>query len=120
VAPVENTLLRALHRPAPAAVSDVVVLAVAPVLTLTLASTAPLVLTGTVTPAGPHVALDLYRIGRSGHRRLVASKQLAATGGSFHARLKPPRAGQYVLIARSAPSVQYAAGASPPVDLTVP
>jgi hypothetical protein len=109
-----NSLLRALHRPAPAAVSDVVVIAVAPVVTLSLASPAPLIVSGTVTPAGPHVTIDLYR-----GRRLVASKRVAAAGGSFRARIKRPRPGRYVLIARTAASAGYAAGASPPVPLIV-
>ena len=118
-APAENTLLRALHRPAPAAVSDVVVLAVAPALTLALTSASPLVLAGTVAPAGRRVTLDLYRIARSARRRLVAAKTLAAVGGSFHARVEPPAPGRYVVIARTAASVRYAAGASPPVEVTV-
>ena len=117
--PAQNTLLRALHRAAPAAVSDVVVLAVSPALTLTLVSTAPLVLTGTVAPAGLHVTVDLYRIVRSEHRQLVTSKQLAAAGGSFHARFKRPQPGSYVLIARTDTSSRYSAGASSPVELTV-
>ena len=96
-----------------------VVLAVAPVLTLTLVSSAPLVLTGTVAPAGPHVTLDLYRVTSRGRRRLVASRRLAAAGGSFHARIGRPAAGGYVLIARTDASARYASGASPPVALTV-
>ncbi len=119
-APAANTLLRALHRPPPAAVSDVVVIAVAPVLTLTLVSSSPLTVSGTVAPAGPHVTIDLYRVlARGGGRRLVASRQLAAAGGSFHARIKRPRPGRYVLVARTAAGARYAAGASPPLRLTL-
>jgi hypothetical protein len=113
--PASNTLLRALHRPAPAAVSDVALIAVAPALTLSLVSASPLVVSGTVTPAGPGVTIDLYR-----GRRLVASKPVAtAADGSFQARIKRPRPGTYVLLARTAPSPRYAAGASAPVALIV-
>ncbi len=119
-APAVNTLLRALHRPAPAAVSDIVVLAVAPAVTLTLVSTVPLIVSGTVTPAGPGVTLDLYRILAGGRRRhLVTSKRLAAAAGTFQTRIKRPRPGRYVVIARTASTVQYAAAASAPVSLSV-
>src|SRR5262249_28017304 len=114
VTPPSNTLLRALHRPAPAGVSDVVVLAVAPVLTLSLLSSAPLVVSGTVNPAGPRVTIDLYR-----GRRLVSSKTVAAPGGNFQARIKRPPPGRYRVIARTSPSALYAAGAAPPVALNV-
>jgi hypothetical protein len=121
-APAQNTLLRALHRDAPAAVSDIVVLAVAPVLTLTVDGTTPLTVSGTVTPAGPHVTIDLYRLGAPGHprrRRLVASRRVAAAGGSFHARLKHPGAGRYVVIARTPATAHYAAASSPAVRLVL-
>jgi N-acetylmuramoyl-L-alanine amidase len=117
--PAQNTLLRALHRPGPATVSDVVVLAVAPAVTLTLASTTPLVVTGTVAPAGPRVTVDLYRVRAGGRRPLVRSRRLAAAGGSFHARIKAPEAGRYVLIARTTASARFAAAASPPVEFAV-
>ncbi len=117
--PAQNTLLRALHREAPAAVSDIVVLAVAPVLTLAIDSTAPLSVSGTVTPAGPHVTVDVYRLGPRRSRRLVRTKRLAAVGGSFSARLKRPGAGRYVLIARTQATARYAAAASAPVSLVV-
>jgi hypothetical protein len=118
--PAQNVLLRALHRPAPAAVSDIVLLAVAPAITLSLASTSPLAVTGTVTPGGPGVTLDLYRVAASGRRRLLASKQLAATGGSFHAQFRHRGSGRYVLVASTVASVQYAAGASAPLTVTIP
>jgi hypothetical protein len=114
VTPAANTLLRALHRPAPAAVSDVVVIAVAPVVTLSLVSSAPLVVSGTVNPAGPRVTIDLYR-----GRRLVASKTVAAPGGNFQARVKRPPPGRYRLVARTASSARYAAGTSAPVSVIV-
>ena len=100
-APAVNTLLRALHRPAPAAVSDIVVLAVAPAVTLTLVSTAPLIVSGTVTPAGPGVTVDLYRIlAGAGAGAWSRQKRVAAAGGTFQTRIKRPRPGRYVVIAR--------------------
>jgi hypothetical protein len=87
-------------------------------LTLSLVSSSPLVVSGTVTPAGPHVTIDLYRVG-SGGGRLVASKGVGAAGGGFRIRVKQPRAGRYVVVARTAASARYAAGASPAVGLVV-
>ena len=95
-----------------------VVIAVAPVITLSLASPSPLTVTGTVTPAGPRVTIDLYRVGAHA-QRLVASKQRAAAGGSFRARFRPPGPGRYVVIARTAAGTRYAAGASPTLQLTL-
>jgi len=118
-APAQNTLLRALHRPAPASVSDIVVLAVAPVLTLAVVSTAPLTVTGTVAPAGPRVTLDMYRLLGSGRRKLVKSRQLAASGGQFTATFRRLTPGRYVLLATTAASSRYAAGAAPPVPLAL-
>jgi N-acetylmuramoyl-L-alanine amidase-like protein len=118
--PAQNTLLRALHRPAPASVSDIVVLAVAPVVTLTVVSSAPLTVTGTVTPAGPRVAIDLYRVLKSGRRTLVKSRQLAASGGQFAATFRRLAPGRYVLLAGTAASARYAAGAAPAASLVIP
>jgi hypothetical protein len=96
------------------------VLAVAPAITLSLASTSPLAVTGTVAPAGPTVTLDLCRVAASGRRHVVASKRLAAAGGSFHAQFRHLRSGSYVLVARTIATVRYAAGASAPLAVTVP
>ena len=120
IAPAVNTLLRALHRDAPASVSDIVVLAVAPVVSLTVDSTAPLSVSGTVTPAGPPVTIELYRVLAHGRRHLVASRRLAARGGSFHARIRRPRHGRYVLVASTAASARYAAGVSPEASVVIP
>jgi hypothetical protein len=114
----QNVMLRALHRPAPAAVSDLAALSVAPAVTLTLDSAAPLQVSGTVSPAGPRVTIDLYRVvGR--RRHLVASRHLPAAGGSFAVGLGTRRPGNYVLIASTPANARYAAGASPPVALTI-
>ncbi|HEY1517724.1 MAG TPA: N-acetylmuramoyl-L-alanine amidase [Solirubrobacteraceae bacterium] len=117
-APTQNTLIRALHRSAPAVVSDVVLIAVAPTLTLSLVSTAPLVVGGTVAPAAHPVTVTVFKI-VNGHRRLIASKNLAAAGGQFHAQLTTKGPGNYVVIAQTAASVQYAAGSAPPLTVTV-
>ena len=118
--PAGNVLMRALHRPAPAVVSNVAPIAVAPVLTLTLAAPVPPVeVTGTVSPAVRKVSVDLYRV-VGGRRMLMASKRVPAGSGRFAARFRPGRPGRYVVIARTAASGRYAAGASPPVALTIP
>src|SRR5580704_4285451 len=114
----QNVLLRALHEPAPAAVSDVVAIDVAPTVTLTLESQAPLVVSGTVSPAVHPVTLVLYKVVH-GRRRLVASKRVAAAGGQFHARLKTNGAGRYVVIAQTPATAQYVAAASAPLTVTL-
>jgi len=82
-------------------------------------SLTPVIVSGTVTPAGPPVTVELYRVGARGRRQLVASRSLAAAGGAFSARLKHPGAGRYVLIARTAATSRFAAGVSPPLSLTL-
>lgn len=119
-APAQNTLLRALHRAAPASVSDIVILAVAPALTLNVVSTTPPNVTGTVAPAGPRVTLDLYRVLKSGRRKLVKSRQLVANGGQFTATFRGLAPGRYVLLATTAASARYAAGAAPAASLAIP
>jgi hypothetical protein len=116
--PAQNTLVRALHRPAPAAVSDVVAIAVAPLLTLTLASTAPVTVTGTVAPPVHPVTVDLFEVVH-GSRRLIASKRVSGAGGHFHARLRSHGPGSYVVIAQTLASARYAAAASAPIALAV-
>src|SRR5205814_2015244 len=75
LAPVENTLVRALHRPGPAIVSDVALLAVEPAITLQVDSVSPLTVSGTVSPPKRFVEVALYALA-NGHRRRVASKRL--------------------------------------------
>ena len=115
----QSAVLRALHATSPAAVSNLVVVGVAPVLTLTLASSAPLRVTGTVLPAKP-VTVSVYKVAK-GRRKLIWSRRLAAGGGTFSARPslgKKPR-GQYVIIARVGADAVSLAAASAPVTLTV-
>jgi hypothetical protein len=116
----QSAVLRALHAARPAAVSNLVVIGVAPVLTLAVASAAPLQVSGTVRPAKP-VTLNVYKLVR-GRRRLVSSRRVAARGGTFSARVSlgsKPR-GQYVIVARAAADAVSLAGASAPVTVTAP
>src|SRR5580704_7709596 len=118
--PAGNVLIRALHRPEPAAASNVVALAVAPALTLALVGPAPPVeVTGTVSPPLPNVTLDLYRV-VGGRRHLMRAKRVPAGDGEFAARFRPGRPGRYVVIARTVASGRFIAGASPAVGLTIP
>jgi hypothetical protein len=115
----QNVQLRALHRPAPAAVSDVTAIAVAPALALALESLLPLQVSGTVSaPAGP-VTIGVYRVSAGGRRR-VAAKRVSAMGGRFAATIKRPAPGRYVLIARTPAGARFTAGASPPLPITIP
>jgi hypothetical protein len=110
----QNARLRALHRPAPASVSDPVAIAVAPVLTAVVDSTVPLQISGTVSPPKHRVTIDVYARGR-----LVRRKRVAVTLGRFSARFGIARPGSYVAVARTAPDASNAAGASAPVTFTV-
>jgi hypothetical protein len=114
-----SAVLRALHAARPAAVSNLVVIGVAPVLTLALASTSPVRVTGAVLPAKP-VTVSVYKLVK-GRRKLVSSRRLEAAGGRFDAAVslgRQPR-GQYVIVARAAADDISLAGASAPVTLTV-
>jgi hypothetical protein len=113
-----NLLVRALHRAVPAAVSNVVAIAVAPTVTVTLDSQTPLVVSGTVSPAVHPVTLSLYKVA-GGRRRLVTSKRLPATGGHFHARLKTKGPGRYVVIAQTPATARYTAGSSAPLAFSI-
>jgi len=116
--PAQNVMLRVLCQPAPAAVSDVVAVSVVPVLTLSLVSSSPVAVTGTISPAGPPVTVDLYRLA-GGHRRLVASRRAPAPGGAFNAAFGGRKPGAYVVVARTAATARYVAGAAPGVPVTV-
>ncbi len=114
----DNAILRALHRPAPATVSALAFVALAPKVTLTLASMTPLQVAGTVTPGKRRVTVDIYRL-QGAHRQLFASKRVTVRQGQFASRLTIRRAGRYVLIARTSADASNVAGASPPVTITV-
>jgi N-acetylmuramoyl-L-alanine amidase len=113
-----STALRALHRPAPASVSDLVFVSVAPRVTLAVVSPAPLRVAGEVTPAKRRVTVDAYQL-RGAHRRLVASKRVASRAGQFTATLTIRRPGPYLLIARTSADINNAEGTSPSVQVTV-
>jgi hypothetical protein len=118
-APSATVLLRALHRPSPASSSDLLLVEVAPAITLSLVSSAPLQVSGTVSPAKAHVFVDLYRV-KGGHRHLVKSKRVAAGTGSFETAFVTPKAGRYVLVARTVADLSNLAGASAPIPVTIP
>jgi hypothetical protein len=113
-----NTSLRALHRPAPASVSNWDEIKVAPAITLELVSTGPLRVSGTISPALPHVTIDVYtaatRLGKP-----IASKRLAVSNGQFQGTVALQRRGSFVLIARSHRSTSHAAGSSAPLAVSL-
>jgi hypothetical protein len=113
-----NARLRALHRPRPAAVADLVAVAVAPALTLAVASLAPLTVNGTISPPKPKVTIDLYAL--VGEVQTLVRRVSATVGaGSFTTAIAPPGPGQYVLIAHSAADALNAVGSSPPLQVSI-
>jgi N-acetylmuramoyl-L-alanine amidase len=116
--PAQNVMLRALHQPSPAAVSDVVALSVAPVLTVSLVSSSPVAVTGTVSPAGLPVVVDLYRV-VGGRRHLLASRRAPGASGAFATGFGSRKPGFYVVLARTAATARYVAGASQELPVTV-
>ncbi len=109
-----NTAIQALCRQAPAAVSDVAQVAVAPAIELTVESLSPLRVSGRVLPAQRRAIVDLYSLTR-GHRRLVASRRVGVRRGRFTATIAVRRPGRYELVARTPAGAANAAGASKPV-----
>jgi hypothetical protein len=118
LAPASNVLVRALHRSAPAAVSDVALLGVQPVVTLQVVGVSPLRVSGTIAGPKGMVTIDLYARA-NGHRRLVASKRVAVRNGLFAATIRTRRHGPSVLVARTLADAVNVAGESPPVDVTL-
>jgi hypothetical protein len=106
-----SAALRMLHTYAPAAVSEVVQLAVAPAVTLAVAPGPPVQVSGTVAPAKPYVTIEVRRRGR-----LVKRKRVAVIGGQFTATIGAARPGD-VLRATTAMDRTNAAGASPAVPV---
>jgi N-acetylmuramoyl-L-alanine amidase len=116
---VRSAVLRALHASPPASVSNLVAIGVTPLLTLALASTVPLRVSGTVQPAKP-VTVSVYKLVR-GRRTLVSSKRLKAAGGTFNATVslgRKPR-GTYVIVARVAADAVSLGAVSPALRVTV-
>jgi hypothetical protein len=116
--PAQNVMLRALHQPSPAAVSDVVAVSVAPVLTVSVVSSSPVAVTGTVSPGGLPVTVDLYRLA-GGRRHLLASRRAPVADGTFTAGFGTRKPGSYVVVARTAATARYVPGASPAVPVSV-
>jgi N-acetylmuramoyl-L-alanine amidase-like protein len=115
-----DVVLRALHPVAPAAASNVIGVGVAPVLTLTLVSQPPVRVTGTVLPAKRQVTLDVYRV-VNGRRRPIQRRRIRTSGGRFNVRaLIGAKPGSYVLVARAAAGDGTLAGASSPLNVTLP
>lgn len=118
LAPLENTLVRALYRPAPATVSDAALLAVEPAITLQVDSVSPLTVSGTVSPPKRFVTIDLYALA-NGHRRRVTGKRLTVNDGRFSGQIRTRRHGSSLLIARTAADAATVAGASAPIQVTL-
>ena len=111
-----NTLVQALHREAPAVISELVEIAVAPSIEVTVESTAPLRVTGQITPAKRRATIDVYAL-RGLHRRLVARRRVVVRRGQFAATIPLRGAGRHVLVARTQPDAANAAGASKAIAL---
>jgi N-acetylmuramoyl-L-alanine amidase len=105
-----NLTVRALHRPAPAAVSELVEIGVAPAISFSVAPS-PLRVSGDVLPPKRSVTIELYSL-RGGHRRLVARKRVAVRRGAFAARIASRRAGRYAVRVWTAADERNAPGAS--------
>lgn len=114
----ENTLVRAVHAAQPASVADWAHISVAPAITLSVQSSSPLVLTGTVAPSQQHVWVEIYR-GAVARGKPLRRKRTTAASGSFRAQLSVPAPGSYVVVARTLAGAANAAGSSPPVAVTV-
>jgi hypothetical protein len=114
-----SALVRVVHGSAPVTVSDLLAVNVAPVVTVAVASTAPLTVTGTVMPAKGHVTATLYSL-RGPHRRRVASARVRVEqGGSFTAGFGARTPGSYELVARTAADAVNVAGTSAPLRFTI-
>jgi len=120
LAPIERgVVLRALHSVAPAAASNVIGVAVTPMVTLTLVSQPPVRISGTVVPPRPVLTLDTYRV-VNGSRHLVRRRRIRTSGGHFNVRaLTGAGSGDYVLVARAPAGDGTIAGASAPLNVTV-
>jgi hypothetical protein len=110
-----NVVLRALHATRPAVVSGVAEIGVAPVITLTLASSYPPRVTGMVNPAKAKVTIDVYRDVL--RRKRISSTTVRVHRGRFSFRPQIG-AGVYTVIARTAADRRTVAGASAPLQIT--
>jgi hypothetical protein len=118
IAPQTNVLVRALHRGTPSTVSPLASVAVAPVITLAVASAAPLELSGTISPAKRRVTVDVVAL-RAGHRVRVRTLRVRASGGTFTVRLPGLARGRYEITAHSGADAVSAAGRSSTLRVSV-
>jgi hypothetical protein len=113
------TLLRAVRRDAPAAVSTLVGVEVSPAITLTVESTAPLTVSGTIDPPTKRATIALFAVQPDGHWQPLARKGLAVKRGAFTATLATPGPGAYGLSVHTSADAVSAVGVSAPVPVTV-
>lgn len=113
------TLLRALHRAAPAAVSTVVAVAVAPAITITVESTVPLIVSGTVKPATRKATVDLFAVQPDGQWTVLRRAVVAVKRGAFSATIATAGPGVYGLSVHTPADAVSAPGTSAPVQVTV-
>ena len=116
----QNALVRALHRPAPAAVSTLVAIDVAPAITITVPSTSPLTVTGTVAPPTKTATVELFTVSADGRWQALRQQRVPVRQGAFAATLATPAAGEYGLSVHTPADAVSAAGVSAPVQVTVP
>jgi len=113
------TFLRALHRPAPAAVSTLVAFAVAPAITLAVESTAPLTVAGTVEPPTKTATVELFAVQADGHWAPLRRVKVKLARGAFTATLATPGPGSYGISVHTPADAVSAAGVSAPLPVTV-
>ena len=89
-------------------------MAIEPLITVAVSGTGPLQVSGAIAPAKAAVTIELRRAGR-----VVRRKRIAVSAGRFAAAIRAPKPGLYTLVARTAADADNAAGASPPVAVTV-
>ncbi len=115
---LQNTLVRAIHRLAPATTSELTDIEVAPAIMLSLSSRSPLRATGTVTPQKRHVTITLYAL-RGQHRRRLATERVTVRDGRYSVAFRTAGAGSYELRARTGADAHNIAGSSPPLAFSI-
>jgi hypothetical protein len=114
-----SALVRAVHGSAPVTVSDLLAVNVAPVITLSAASTARLTVSGTVAPAKRYVTITLYALNGLHRHRVASARVRPGQGGAFTAGFRTPPPGSYELVARTTADAANVAGTSAPLRLTI-
>jgi hypothetical protein len=113
-----NMIVRALHPAYPAAVADWALVPVAPVITLQLVSTSPLIVSGTISPVAGRVRVSVYS-GSVPVGKPITRTRVRISQGQFTAQFSLPGPGTYVVVARSKETAGNAAGVSAPLTVTV-